>query len=89
MAAPTQFTSLASAVIANADMRRTLVVIHNLGAGTLYVRLAPGTVNTSTAHSFPLASGGTAYIGPEYTGVIMGIFGAAGTANVTVTNPFN
>jgi hypothetical protein len=79
---PRDFTSTSYGTIATSSTGRLGCTIFNEGAGRLYVTL--GTQTTSTAsYTVSIGSGEYYEIPMNYTGLIGGIFGAAGTAKIT------
>jgi len=80
---PTTFTSTSYGTIATSSTARLGCTIFNEGAGRLYATL--GTATTSTAsYTVSIGSGEYYEVPMNYTGLIGGIFGTAGTARVTV-----
>jgi hypothetical protein len=80
---PTAFTSTSYGTIATASTGRLGCTIFNEGAGRLYATL--GTSTTSTvSYTVSVGSGEYYEVPMNYTGLIGGIFGTAGTARVTV-----
>jgi hypothetical protein len=80
---PTNFTSTSYGTIATASTGRLGCTIFNEGAGRLYATLGTGTTST-TSYTVSIGSGEYYEIPMNYTGLIGGIFGSAGTARVTV-----
>ena len=80
---PTTFTSTSYGTIATAGTGRLGCLLFNEGAGRLYATL--GTSTTSTvSYTVSVGSGEYYEVPMNYTGLIGGIFGTAGTARVTV-----
>jgi hypothetical protein len=80
---PTNFTSTSYGTIATSSTARLGCTIFNEGAGRLYATL--GTATTSTvSYTVSIGSGEYYEVPMNYTGLIGGIFGTAGTARVTV-----
>lgn len=82
---PTTFTSTSYGTIATASTGRLGCTVFNEGAGRLYATLGTGTTSTSS-YTVSIGSGEYYEVPMNYTGLIGGIFGSAGTARVTVLN---
>jgi hypothetical protein len=80
---PTTFTSTSYGTIATSSTARLGCTIFNEGAGRLYATLGTGTTST-TSYTVSVGSGEYYEVPMNYTGLIGGIFGTAGTARVTV-----
>jgi len=80
---PTAFTSTSYGTIATSSTARLGCTIFNEGAGRLYATLGTGTTST-TSYTVSIGSGEYYEVPMNYTGLIGGIFGTAGTARVTV-----
>jgi len=80
---PKDFTSISYGTIATSSTGRLGCTIFNEGAGRLYVTLGTQTTSTSS-YTVSIGSGEYYEIPMNYTGLIGGIFGSAGTAKVTV-----
>jgi len=80
---PTTFTSTSYGTIATSSTARLGCTIFNEGAGRLYATLGTGTTST-TSYTVSVGSGEYYEVPMNYTGLIGGIFGSAGTARVTV-----
>jgi hypothetical protein len=80
---PTAFTSTSYGTIATSSTARLGCTIFNEGAGRLYATLGTGTTST-TSYTVSVGSGEYYEVPMNYTGLIGGIFGTAGTARVTV-----
>ena len=79
----TAFTSTSYGTIATSSTARLGCTIFNEGAGRLYATLGTGTTST-TSYTVSVGSGEYYEVPMNYTGLIGGIFGTAGTARVTV-----
>ena len=77
------FTSTSYGTIATAGTGRLGCTIFNEGAGRLYATLGTGTTST-TSYTVSVGSGEYYEVPMNYTGLIGGIFGTAGTARVTI-----
>lgn len=82
---PTTFTSTSYGTIATSSTARLGCTIFNEGAGRLYATLGTSTTSTSS-YTVSVGSGEYYEVPMNYTGLIGGIFGTAGTARVTVLN---
>ena len=80
---PTTFTSTSYGTIATSSTARLGCTIFNEGAGRLYATLGTGTTST-TSYTVSVGSGEYYEVPMNYTGLIGGIFGTAGTARVTI-----
>jgi hypothetical protein len=80
---PRDFTSTSYGTVATSSTGRLGCTIFNEGAGRLYVTLGTQTTSTSS-YTVSIGSGEYYEIPMNYTGLIGGIFGSAGTAKVTV-----
>jgi hypothetical protein len=80
---PTTFTSTSYGTIATSSTARLGCTIFNEGAGKLYATLGTGTTST-TSYTVSVGSGEYYEVPMNYTGLIGGIFGTAGTARVTI-----
>ena len=80
---PTTFTSTSYGTIATSSTARLGCTIFNEGAGRLYATLGTATTSTSS-YTVSVGSGEYYEVPMNYTGLIGGIFGTAGTARVTV-----
>jgi len=80
---PTTFTSTSYGTIATSSTGRLGCTIFNEGAGRLYATLGTATAST-TSYTASIGSGEYYEVPMNYTGLIGGIFGTAGTARVTV-----
>jgi len=79
---PTDFTSTSYGTIVTASPGRLGCTIFNSGPGTLHVILGTATASTSV-FTTRLSAGDYYEVPSNYTGLIGGIFGTAGTAKVT------
>lgn len=82
---PTTFTSTSYGTIATSSTARLGCTIFNEGAGRLYATLGTSTTSISS-YTVSVGSGEYYEVPMNYTGLIGGIFGTAGTARVTVLN---
>jgi len=80
---PTAFASTSYGTIATSSTTRLGCTIFNEGAGRLYATLGTATTSTSS-YTVSIGSGEYYEVPMNYTGLIGGIFGTAGTARVTV-----
>ena len=80
---PRDFTSTSYGTIATSSTARLGCTIFNEGAGRLYATLGTATTSTSS-YTVSVGSGEYYEVPMNYTGLIGGIFGTAGTARVTV-----
>jgi hypothetical protein len=80
---PRDFTSTSYGTIATSSTARLGCTIFNEGAGRLYATLGTATTSTSS-YTVSIGSGEYYEVPMNYTGLIGGIFGTAGTAKVTV-----
>jgi len=80
---PTAFASTSYGTIATSSTARLGCTIFNEGAGRLYATLGTATTSTSS-YTVSIGSGEYYEVPMNYTGLIGGIFGTAGTARVTV-----
>jgi hypothetical protein len=80
----TTFTSTSSARILPANGARKGLIINNLGGGTLYVLLGPGTASSTNCSIPPVNAGNGCEIDFKYCQVeITGILSATGSAVIT------
>jgi hypothetical protein len=77
------FTSTSYGTISTASTARLGCTIFNEGAGRLYATLGTATTTTSS-YTVSVGSGEYYEVPMNYTGLIGGIFGTAGTARITV-----
>jgi len=80
---PRDFTSTSYGTIATSSTARLGCTIFNEGAGRLYLTLGTQTTST-TSYTASVGSGEYYEVPMNYTGLIGGILGSAGTAKVTV-----
>ena len=80
---PRDFTSTSYGTIATSSTARLGCTIFNEGAGRLYITLGTQTTST-TSYTVSVGSGEYYEVPMNYTGLIGGILGSAGTAKVTV-----
>lgn len=86
-AAPTAFTSTASAVIFASNASRKLLTIYNGTDKDLYVMLAAAAATTSSYHVIVKANGGY-YETATYSGEVRGIMSAAIVSGVCMPGEF-